>query len=127
MGFYKDPYSDFGRLTYEMWRACRLVVDTGMHAKGWSRQKAIDYLADNTALSKANAKGQIDRYITWPAQALSYKLGELKIQELRRIAEKELGEDFKIRDFHDQILANGSLPLALLEELTLEWIEAMKK
>jgi uncharacterized protein (DUF885 family) len=127
MGFYQDPYSDFGRLTYEMWRACRLVVDTGMHANGWSRQQAIDYLAKNTALSLADVTGQIDRYITWPAQALSYKIGELKIRELRSIAESELGESFKIRDFHDQILINGSLPLAILEELTLEWIESQKK
>jgi uncharacterized protein (DUF885 family) len=126
MGFYTDSYSDFGRLTYEMWRACRLVVDTGMHANGWSRQQAIDYLADNTALSLADVEGQIDRYITWPAQALSYKIGELKIRELRGIAEQALAEDFKIRDFHDQLLINGSLPLALLEELTLEWIEAQK-
>lgn len=127
MGFYQDPYSDFGRLTYEMWRACRLVVDTGMHAKGWSRQKAIDYLANNTALSLADVEGQIDRYITWPAQALSYKIGELKIRQLRSRAERELGDDFNIRDFHDQILSNGSLPLALLEELTIEWIDAVKE
>ncbi|MFT4635358.1 MAG: hypothetical protein ACI854_001623 [Arenicella sp.] len=126
MGFYQDPYSDFGRLTYEMWRACRLVVDTGLHAKGWSRQKAIDYLADNTALSLADVVSQIDRYITWPAQALAYKIGELKIRELRSVAEKELGAGFDIRDFHDQILSNGSLPLALLEELTLEWIGQVK-
>lgn len=127
MGFYKDPYSDFGRLTYEMWRACRLVVDTGMHAKGWSRKKAIDYLAENTALSLSGVTKQIDRYITWPAQALSYKIGELKIRELRKLAESRLGEKFNIRDFHDQILANGSLPLALLEELTVEWIEGQEK
>ena len=127
MGFYKDPYSDFGRLSYEMWRACRLVIDTGMHANGWSRQKAIDYLADNTGTSVSEASGQIDRYITWPAQALSYKIGELKIRELRGISERVLGENFKIRDFHDQILINGSLPLDILEELTLEWIESQKK
>jgi uncharacterized protein (DUF885 family) len=126
MGFYQDPYSDFGRLTYEMWRACRLVVDTGLHAKAWSRQQAIDYLADNTALSLADVVSQIDRYITWPAQALSYKIGELKIRELRALAEKELADDFDIRDFHDQMLINGSLPLALLEELTLEWINEVK-
>lgn len=126
MGFYQDPYSDFGRLTFEMWRACRLVVDTGMHAKGWSRQKAIDYLADNTALSMPEVIAQIDRYITWPAQALSYKIGELKIRELRALAEKELGSKFNIRKFHDQMLINGSLPLATLEALTLEWIEQQK-
>ena len=122
MGFYEDPYSDFGRLTYEMWRACRLVVDTGMHAFGWSRQQAIDFLADNTALSMPDVIGQIDRYITWPAQALSYKIGELKIRELRAKAEAALGENFEIRDFHDHIIKNGSLPMALLEEFTQEWI-----
>ncbi len=123
MGFYQDPYSDFGRLSYEMWRACRLVVDTGMHAKGWSRKKAIDYLAKNSGTNLTEATGEIDRYITWPAQALSYKIGELKIRELRGIAERELGANFKIRNFHDQILVNGSLPLELLEKLTLEWID----
>lgn len=122
MGFYQDPYSDFGRLTYEMWRACRLVVDTGMHAFGWSRQKAIDYLASNTALSMPDVIGQIDRYISWPGQALSYKIGELKITALRAKTEKQLGDRFDVRQFHDQILKNGSLPMALLEELTQEWI-----
>lgn len=122
MGFYQDPYSDFGRLTYEMWRACRLVVDTGMHAKGWTRQQAIDYLAANSALTLGSVEGQIDRYITWPGQALSYKIGELKIRELREYAESELGAEFDIRLFHDQMLTNGSLPLALLEELLREWV-----
>ncbi|NQZ24188.1 MAG: DUF885 domain-containing protein [Colwellia sp.] len=122
IGFYQDPYSDFGRLTYEAWRACRLVVDTGMHAKGWSRQQAIDYLAENTALSMADVTMQIDRYISWPAQALSYKIGEIKIRELRAMAEEKLGEKFNIRTFHDQMLKNGSLPMALLEELTIDWI-----
>ena len=123
IGFYQDPYSDFGRLTYEAWRACRLVVDTGMHAKGWSRQQAIDYLADNTALSMADVIAQIDRYISWPAQALSYKIGEIKIRQLRAMAEEKLGDKFNIRDFHDQMLKNGSLPMDLLEELTLNWVE----
>ena len=123
MGFYQNPYSDFGRLTYEAWRACRLVVDTGIHVKGWTRQHAIDYLADNTALSMAEVTGQIDRYISWPAQALSYKIGELKIRQLRAQAEKALGKKFDIRAFHDQMLKNGSLPMALLEELTLDWIK----
>ena len=127
MGFYQDPYSDFGRLTYEAWRACRLVVDTGIHAKGWTRQQAIDYLAENTALSIADVIGQIDRYISWPAQALSYKIGEIKIRQLRAKAETALGEKFDIRAFHDQILTNGSLPMALLEELTMVWIEEQKK
>ena len=126
MGFYQDPYSDFGRLTYETWRACRLVVDTGIHAKGWTRQQAIDYLAENTALSMPDVIGQIDRYISWPAQALSYKIGEIKMIELRTLAEAELGEQFNVRAFHDQILTNGSLPLALLEELTKDWIMKQK-
>ncbi|HEX5793399.1 MAG TPA: DUF885 domain-containing protein, partial [Rheinheimera sp.] len=126
MGFYQDPYSDFGRLTYEAWRACRLVVDTGMHALGWSRQQAIDYLAANTALTMAEVEAQIDRYITWPAQALSYKIGEIKIRQLRQQAEQQLGAKFDIRAFHDHILSSGSLPLDLLEELTLEWIEKQR-
>ncbi|MDG1750454.1 MAG: DUF885 domain-containing protein [Thalassotalea sp.] len=126
MGFYQDPYSDFGRLTYETWRACRLVVDTGIHAKGWSRQKAIDFLAENTALSMADVISQIDRYISWPAQALSYKIGEIKIRQLRALAEETLGDKFNVRKFHDQMLKNGSLPLALLEELTKDWIEQQK-
>ncbi len=123
IGFYQNPYSDFGRLTYEAWRACRLVVDTGIHAKGWTRQQAIDYLAENTALSMADVIGQIDRYISWPAQALSYKIGEIKIRQLRAKAEKALGNKFDIRAFHDQMLKNGSLPMALLEELTMDWIK----
>ena len=126
MGFYQDPYSDFGRLTYEAWRACRLVVDTGIHAKGWTRQQAIDYLAENTALSMADVIGQIDRYISWPAQALSYKIGEIKIRQLRAKAEQALGNKFDIRAFHDQMLKNGSLPMALLEELTMDWIKQQK-
>ena len=126
MGFYQDPYSDFGRLTYEAWRACRLVVDTGMHALGWSRQRAIDYLAANTALTMVEVEAQIDRYITWPAQALSYKIGEIKIRQLRAQAEQQLGDKFDIRAFHDQMLKNGSLPLDLLEQLTLEWIAAQQ-
>jgi len=116
-GFYADPYSDFGRLTYEMWRACRLVVDTGLHAMGWSRQQAIDYLAGNTALSLHEVTTEIDRYISWPGQALGYKMGELKIRELRAYAEKELGPRFDLRAFHDAVLANGPVPLTTLEEL----------
>jgi uncharacterized protein (DUF885 family) len=102
------------------------VVDTGIHAKGWTRQQAIDYLADNTALSMPDVIGQIDRYISWPDQALSYKIGEIKMLELRKLAETELGDKFDIRAFHDQILTNGSLPLALLEELTKDWIAKQK-
>jgi uncharacterized protein (DUF885 family) len=102
------------------------VVDTGIHAKGWTRQQAIDYLAENTALSMADVIGQIDRYITWPAQALSYKIGEIKIRQLRAKAEQALGSKFDIRAFHDQMLKNGSLPMALLEELTMDWIKQQK-
>ncbi len=123
-GFYTDPYSNFGRLTYEMWRACRLVVDTGIHAFGWSRQQAIDYMAERTALSIHEVTAEIDRYITWPAQALSYKLGELRIKALREAASQRMGENFDLRKFHDQILANGSVPIAVLESLVGEWIEA---
>lgn len=126
-GFYQNPYSDFGRLTYEMWRACRLVVDTGMHAKGWSRKQAMDFLANNTALSLHNVKTEIDRYISWPGQALSYKMGELTIKKLRLKAEHSLGEAFDLRDFHDQILKNGSMPLSMLEVIISEYIEEQKK
>ncbi|HTV03008.1 MAG TPA: DUF885 domain-containing protein [Luteitalea sp.] len=115
-GFYTDPYSDFGRLTYAMWRAARLVVDTGMHVKGWTRQQSIDYLATNTALSLHECTTETDRYIAWPGQALSYKIGELKIRELRARAEQALGTKFDRRRFHDAVLANGSVPLPVLEQ-----------
>lgn len=122
MGFYQDPYSNFGRLTFEMWRAARLVVDTGMHTMGWSRQQAIDFLASNTALSMHNVTTEIDRYISWPAQALSYKLGELTIKRLRAQAEQALGNDFDIREFHDVVLGSGSLPLEVLEQQIQQYI-----
>ncbi len=122
MGFYNNPYSKFGKLTYEMWRACRLVVDPGIHAYGWSREQAIAYLADNTALSMHECTTETDRYISWPGQALSYKIGELKIKELRRKAEQEMGERFDIRAFHDAILADGTLTLPLLEQVVKEYI-----
>ncbi|MCK8134606.1 DUF885 family protein [Pseudoalteromonas sp. 2CM28B] len=125
-GFYQSPYSDFGRLGYEMWRAVRLVVDTGIHAFGWSRQKAIDYLADHTALPQSAVEDQIDRYISWPGQALSYKMGEIKIRELRAKAEKELGAQFDIRSFHDTIIGQGSLPMAVLEDVINDWIAQQK-
>ncbi|MFC3194148.1 DUF885 domain-containing protein [Marinicella sediminis] len=117
VGFYQDPYADFGRLTYEMWRAMRLVVDTGMHAKGMSREEAIQLMEDNTALSKHNVRTEIDRYIAWPGQALSYKLGEIKIWELRQHAEQALGTDFDIRTFHDALLGSGSVPLDVLQQI----------
>jgi len=123
-GMYEDPYDDFGRLTYEMWRACRLVVDTGLHDKGWSRDQALDYLAGNTALSIHEVTTETDRYISWPGQALSYKLGELKIKALRRRAEDKLGENFDLREFHDTILASGSVTLTVLEQLVDDYIDA---
>jgi len=126
MGFYQDPYSDFGRLTYESFRAVRLVVDTGIHAFGWTRKQAIDYILENTGLGQKATEAQIDRYITWPAQALSYKIGELKIRALRAKAEKALGTKFDIRSFHDTIIGNGSVPIAVLEELVDEWIDSRK-
>ncbi|RUO30862.1 DUF885 domain-containing protein [Aliidiomarina sedimenti] len=123
MGFYTDPYSNFGRLTYEMWRAARLVVDTGMHTMGWSRDRAVEYMASNTALSMHNVNTEIDRYISWPGQALSYKLGALKIKELRALAEEQLGNDFDVREFHYQILKNGSVPLQTLEANIQRYLE----
>jgi uncharacterized protein (DUF885 family) len=126
VGFYKSPYSNFGRLTYEMWRACRLVVDTGMHAKGWSRERAMNYLANNTALSLHNVKTEIDRYISWPGQALSYKMGELTIKKLRKMAEQALGQDFDLREFHDQVLKNGSMPLSMLENVMSAYVAKKK-
>jgi uncharacterized protein (DUF885 family) len=123
-GMYPDPYSRFGRLTYEMWRACRLVVDTGIHAMGWSHDRAMEYMAANTALSLHEVRTETDRYISWPGQALSYKMGELKIRELRRMAEDQLGERFDVREFHDVVLLNGTVPLTVLEEQVRRWVES---
>ncbi len=123
-GFYQDPYSNFGRLSYEMWRAARLVVDTGMHSMGWSREKAMDFMASNTALSLHNVRTEIDRYITWPGQALSYKLGEMLIRSLRIEAEETLGAEFDLREFHHQVLKNGSIPLDVLETEIRNWIDS---
>ncbi|GAA6136320.1 DUF885 domain-containing protein [Arenicella sp. 4NH20-0111] len=122
VGFYQTPYTNFGRLSYEMWRACRLVVDTGLHSKGWTRQQAIDYMAENSGLSMNNVVSEVDRYITWPGQALAYKTGELKIRELRARAEKTLGNNFDVREFHDKILENGALPLSVLEDVFEQWL-----
>jgi uncharacterized protein (DUF885 family) len=127
MGFYSDPYSQFGQLTYEMWRACRLVVDTGMHAFGWSRQQAIDYMKENTAKTENDIIVEIDRYIVWPGQALAYKMGELKIKELRAKATKELGDRFDVRKFHNAVLDDGPLPLDLLENRINVWIAEQKR
>jgi len=128
-GFYTDPYSDFGRLTYEMWRACRLVVDTGVHAMGWKREEMMDFMAKNTALSLHEITTETDRYISWPAQALSYKIGQLKIMERRRYAESKLGDSFDVRLFHDAVLLNGSIPLDVLhdeiEEFVTEQLETL--
>ncbi|HSF81884.1 MAG TPA: DUF885 domain-containing protein [Anaerolineales bacterium] len=124
IGFYQDPYSDFGRLSYEMWRACRLVVDTGMHALGWTRQQAIDFMAENTSSTLLNIANEVDRYIAWPGQALAYKIGELKIRELRARAENKLGARFDLRQFHDLLLGSGPLPLDLLEQSVHSWLNA---
>jgi uncharacterized protein (DUF885 family) len=122
MGIYQTPYEEFGRETYEMWRAARLVIDTGIHHKGWSRAQAIDYLASRTALSRHEVETEVDRYISWPGQALSYKLGEMKILELRARAEKALGPRFELADFHDAVLAEGSVPLPVLEQQVDAWV-----
>jgi uncharacterized protein (DUF885 family) len=127
MGFYTDPYSKFGQLTYEMWRACRLVVDTGMHAFGWSRQRAIDFMKANTAKTENDIIVEVDRYIVWPGQALAYKIGELKIKELRARARKELGARFDLRTFHNALLDDGPLPLDLLEKRIDNWVAEQKR
>lgn len=116
LGMYNDPLDDFGRLTYEQWRAMRLVVDTGIHSKGWSRQKAIDFMKENSGLSEKNITTEVDRYINWPGQALAYKMGELKIKELRSYTKRNLEGKFDIRDFHDVVLGSGAVPLPLLEK-----------
>src|SRR6185312_12068687 len=116
MGIYSTPYEEFGRESYDMWRAARLVIDTGIHHKGWTREQAIKYLADHTALSEHEVETEVDRYISWPGQALSYKLGEMKILELRAKAEKELGPAFDLKAFHDAVLAEGSMPLPVLAQ-----------
>jgi len=122
MGFYTDPYSKFGQLTYEMWRAIRLVVDTGMHYLGWSRQQAIDFFKENAGKSEHDIVVEIDRYIVWPGQALAYKIGELKIKELRAYAEEQLGDDFDIRAFHDEVLGRGAVPLSVLDANVRAWV-----
>jgi uncharacterized protein (DUF885 family) len=122
LGLYQDPYSYFGYLTYDMWRAVRLVVDTGIHAKKWTRQQAIDYFKDNAAKTEADIVNEIDRYISWPGQALAYKIGQLRIRALRTEAEQTLGGKFDIRAFHDQLLGAGALPLDVLEQRMRQWL-----
>ena len=126
IGFYQDPYSDFGRLAMELWRAGRLVVDTGLHSKKWTREEAIDWLAENTPNPQGDVVKAIERYIVMPGQATAYKIGMMKIVELRENAKKELGDQFDIREFHDVVLANGAVPLAVLEELVDEWVAEKK-
>jgi uncharacterized protein (DUF885 family) len=123
MGIYTTPYEKFGQLTYEMWRACRLVVDTGVHAKGWTRQQMLDYMAKNTALSIHEVTTETDRYISWPGQALSYKIGEIKIRELRKKAEEALGDKFNIREFHEVILGEGTVTLSIMEKRIKAYIQ----
>ncbi|MGD8867236.1 MAG: DUF885 domain-containing protein, partial [Gemmatimonadales bacterium] len=126
VGFYTDPYAEFGRLSYEMWRACRLVVDPGIHYIGWTRQQAIDFMAENTALSLHNIEAEVDRYIAWPGQAVAYKMGELKIRDLRRRAESQLEDRFNLREFHDVVLMDGAVPLDVLEQNVDAYIERVK-
>ena len=127
MGLYDDPYVRFGKLSNEMWRAVRLVVDTGMHQKRWTRKQAIDYFLANVATTEYNATSEVDRYISWPGQALAYKIGELKIKELRKSASSALGEAFDLREFHDAVLLNGPLPLTVLEKQVNAWIDGKKR
>ena len=126
LGLYEDPYSRFGALTYDMWRAIRLVVDTGIHAMGWDRQRAIDFFQENAAKSELDITNEIDRYIAWPGQALAYKIGQMRIQALRAEAEAALGEDFDLRAFHDQLLAHGPVTLHRLERNTRQWLAATR-
>ncbi len=126
IGLYKNPYSKYGQLTFEMWRAIRLVVDTGIHSLGWTRQQAIDYFLANSSKSEHEVAVEVDRYIVWPGQALAYKIGQLKIRELREYATRELGDKFDVRQFHDQVLDNGALPLDVLETRIKSWVKEQK-
>jgi uncharacterized protein (DUF885 family) len=127
MGFYQDPYSDYGRLEADIWRAIRLVVDTGVHSQHWTRQQMIDYFHAHTAMDDTNIDAEVDRYIAWPGQALGYKMGQLKILELRERAKTALGPKFDIRAFHDEILDSGALPMDVLDQRVNDWIAVQKK
>jgi uncharacterized protein (DUF885 family) len=126
MGGYQSPYNDFGRLITEMWRAVRLVVDTGMHAKGWTEQQAVDYFVEKTPVAKAAVVSEVRRYLVMPGQATSYKIGMLKILELRANAKAQLGDKFDIRAFHDTVLNGGALPLEVLEKRVQNWVDSVK-
>jgi uncharacterized protein (DUF885 family) len=124
MGIYRDPYEMFGRYSYEMWRACRLVADTGIHWLGWDIEQARRCFTENSALATHNIQTELERYVSWPAQALAYKVGELRFRELRREAEQALAERFNIRKFHDVLLLGGPLPLSVVEQRVRDWIKA---
>jgi uncharacterized protein (DUF885 family) len=124
MGCYQDPYSEYGRLENEMWRDIRLVIDTGVHAKHWSRDQMVEYFHKYTAMDEPNIQTEVDRYIAWPGQALAYKLGQLEILKLREEAQQKLGSKFDIRTFHDEVLGNGALPLDVLDEQVEAWISS---
>jgi prolyl oligopeptidase len=126
IGLYADPYDKFGQLTYDMWRAVRLVVDTGMHYRGWTRERAIQFFRENAAKSELDIVNEIDRYIAWPGQALAYKIGQLRIQALRREAEHALGPRFDLRAFHDRVLEQGAVPLDILEASLHQWVAAQQ-
>jgi len=126
MGFYRTPYERFGRLSYEMWRACRLVADTGLHWMGWTEEQARACFRDNSALAPHNIETELQRYIGWPGQATAYKIGEIRLREIRARAERELGPKFNIRTFHDALLVEGPLPLALLDQRMDDWIAEQK-
>ena len=126
VGFYQDPYSDYGRLEADIWRAIRLVVDTGVHSEGWTREQMVEYFHDHSNMDETSVQAEVDRYIAWPSQALAYKIGQLKILELRDRAQKALGAKFDIRAFHDQVLDAGALPLDVLEQRIDAWIAKSK-
>jgi uncharacterized protein (DUF885 family) len=126
VGFYQDPYSDYGRLEGDIWRAVRLVVDTGVHSKHWTRQQMVDYFHDHSAVEESGVQAEVDRYIAWPAQALGYKVGQLKFLELRAKAQQALGDKFNLSAFHDQVLDSGALPLDTLEQRVDSWIAQQK-